>query len=110
MIDVFAFKGYPVAVLGLGRSGLSAAKALHESGAKVWGWDDNETSRKIAADMDIPLIDLNTCDWSQCPTLVLSPGIPNTFPVPHPTAAAAREAKVEIICDIEFYNSICSRG
>ena len=102
MIDVFAFNGYPVAVLGLGRSGLSAAKALHESGAKVWGWDDNETSRKIAADMDIPLIDLNTCDWSQCPTLVLSPGIPHTFPVPHPIAAAAREAKVEIICDIEL--------
>ncbi|MDE0994002.1 MAG: UDP-N-acetylmuramoyl-L-alanine--D-glutamate ligase [Rhodospirillales bacterium] len=102
MIDVFAFNGYPVAVLGLGRSGLSAAKALHESGAEVWGWDDNEASRKIAAGMDIPLVDLNICDWSQCTTLVLSPGIPHTYPVPHPIAAAAREAKVEIICDIEL--------
>ena len=102
MIDVFAFNGYPVAVLGLGRSGLSAARALHESGAEVWAWDDNEASRKQAEDMGIPLVDLNTCNWNDCTTLVLSPGIPHTFPEPHPIAQKARDAKVEIICDVEL--------
>jgi len=102
MIDVFAFNGYPVAVFGLGSSGLSAAKALHESGAEVWAWDDNEETRKLAADMGVPLINLYTCDWNLCSTLVLSPGIPHTFPEPHPIAATACDFKVEIICDIEL--------
>lgn len=102
MIDVFAFNGYPVAILGLGRSGLSAAQALHESGAEVWAWDDNASSREQAAERGIPLVDLNSCDWRECTTLVLSPGIPHTFPAPHPIAAAARAANVEIICDVEL--------
>ena len=33
MIDVFPFAGYPVAVFGLGRSGLTAAKSLAGSEA-----------------------------------------------------------------------------
>jgi UDP-N-acetylmuramoylalanine--D-glutamate ligase len=102
LIDVFAFNGYPISVFGLGRSGLSAAKALHESGAKVWAWDDNQEIRQLASDIGIPLVNLYTCDWELCQTLVLSPGIPHTFPEPHPIAAKARDAKVEIICDIEL--------
>jgi UDP-N-acetylmuramoylalanine--D-glutamate ligase len=102
MIDVFAFSGLPVAVLGLGRSGLSAAKALQASGAEVWAWDDNETSRQNAAEQDVPIIDLNTCDWSQLTSLILSPGIPHTFPKPHPITELARNANVEIICDVEL--------
>jgi UDP-N-acetylmuramoylalanine--D-glutamate ligase len=102
MIDVFAFNGYPVAVFGLGRSGLSAARALHKSGAEVWAWDDNEATRQLAKDIDIPIVNLYTCDWNKCSTLVLSPGIPHTFPEPHPIAAKAQDARVEIICDIEL--------
>ena len=102
MIDVFAFSGYPIAVFGLGRSGLSTARALHDSGAEVWAWDDNEKTRQQAAEINLPLVNLYTCDWSLCSTLVLSPGIPHTFPEPHPIAAKAQDAKVEIICDIEL--------
>lgn len=102
MIDVSAFNGFPIAVLGLGRSGLSAAQALHASGADVWAWDDNEASRQQAANLDIPLVDLNDCDWRNCTTLVLSPGIPHTYPSPHPIASAAIKAKAEIICDVEL--------
>ena len=45
MIDVTSFSGKPVAVMGLGRSGLSAARALSAGGADVWAWDDGEASR-----------------------------------------------------------------
>ena len=38
MIDVFPFAGYPVAVFGLGRSGLTAAKSLIGSEAEVAAW------------------------------------------------------------------------
>ena len=41
MIDVFPFAGITVAVLGLGKSGMVAARALKESGAEVWAWDDS---------------------------------------------------------------------
>ncbi len=40
MIEVFPFAGLPVAVFGLGRSGLAAAKALAKADAEVWPWDD----------------------------------------------------------------------
>ena len=39
MIDVFPFAGFPVAVFGLGRSGIATALALQESDAEVWAWD-----------------------------------------------------------------------
>ena len=102
MIDVFAFSGFPVAVFGLGRSGLSAAKALMQSDADVWAWDDDPGAREIARFEGINLVDLYKSDWSLLTTLVLSPGIPHLFPSPHPIAEMAVKANVEIICDIEL--------
>ena len=102
MIDVFPFSGIPVAVLGLGKSGLVAARALKASGADVRAWDDSEGKRKAAAAEGIPIVDLRSADWSDITSLVISPGIPHTFPKPHPVAAKAKEAKVEIISDIEL--------
>ena len=50
MIDVFPFAGYPIAVFGLGLSGLSAAKALVKSEADVSAWDDDEDACQRAAE------------------------------------------------------------
>lgn len=102
MINVFPFSGYPVAVMGLGKSGLATAEALRESGAEVWAWDDSEAKRKEARAKGFEPVDLTTCNWSELTTLVLSPGIPHTHPKPHPVAALARKHKVEIIGDIEL--------
>lgn len=102
MITVPSLKGVTVAVLGLGRSGLSAARTLLESGAVVRAWDDNKSSRDQAQNIGIPVVDLSTSAWSDCKLLVLSPGIPHTYPSPHPIAAKAMDAGVEIVCDIEL--------
>ncbi len=102
MIDLFYFSGLPVAVLGLGTSGLAAAKALQESGGDVWAWDDNEDRRAAAATDGVPLVDLAQCNWRELTTLVISPGIPHTHPEPHPVAALARQHGCEIIGDIEL--------
>ncbi len=102
MIDLFYFSGLPVAVLGLGGSGLAAAKALKASGADVRAWDDNEDRRAAAAEEDIPLVDLMQCNWQEQTSLVISPGIPHSHPEPHPVAALAREHGCEIIGDIEL--------
>ena len=102
MIDLGFFGGLPVAVLGLGTSGLSAARTLRDSGAEVWAWDDNEDRRAVAREQDIPLVDLYTCNWRELTSLILSPGIPHTHPEPHPVARLAKEHGCEIVGDIEL--------
>ncbi len=102
MIDVTAFKDQTVAVMGLGKSGLSAARALASGGANVWAWDDGEARRNEAANNGVSLADLYQADWSKVETLVLSPGIPHTYPEPHAIAAKAKESGAEIICDVDL--------
>ncbi len=92
----------PVAVLGLGRSGLSTAITLAEGGVSVWAWDDDAATRGKAQEAGVPMVDLAACDWTQPAALILSPGIPLTHPRPHPVAKLAKDAGVEVICDIEL--------
>ncbi len=102
MIDVASFRDRPIAVMGLGRSGLATAEALLASGARLAAWDDGEAQRDAATARGIPLTDLGRFDWAGVDTLVLSPGIPHRHPAPHPVAAAARAAGASIVSDIEL--------
>lgn len=101
MIVVDGFAGKRVAVLGLARSGRAAAEALAAGGATVLAWDDNRKVREAVAG-ELPLYDIAGADWRQIPALVLSPGIPHSFPAPHPEVVRARAAGTEIIGDIEL--------
>lgn len=103
MIPVRGFEGKRVAVFGLGRTGLTAARALHAGGAEVVLWDEKEASRQAAAAEGFTLEDLSTADWSRFSALMLSPGVPLTHPEPHWTVKKAREAGVEIVGDIELF-------
>ena len=102
MIDVVPFAGFPVAVLGLGQSGMATALALQESDAEVWAWDDNEDARAFAETEGVKLSDLRGCDWREMTTLVVSPGVPLNCPEVHPIVANARAGNCEIIGDIEL--------
>ncbi|MET0272983.1 MAG: UDP-N-acetylmuramoyl-L-alanine--D-glutamate ligase [Phenylobacterium sp.] len=103
MIPVRGFEGRTVAVFGLARTGLAAARALVAGGAQVALWDDNPKSRATAEAEGYPLTDLTTADWSQFAALMLSPGVPLTHPAPHWTVERAREAGVEILGDMELF-------
>ena len=81
---------------------MSAALSLVAGGATVWAWDDNADTRKSAADEGVPLLDLETADWSKIDEFVLSPGVPHHLPKPHWSAEKAKAANVPIICDIEI--------
>jgi UDP-N-acetylmuramoylalanine--D-glutamate ligase len=102
MINVTAFRQQRVAVMGLARSGLAAAEALRLGGADVLAWDDSAEKRAEAGTRGLPVVDLASADLGDVAALVLSPGIPSTFPKPHPVAARARAAGIEIICDVEL--------
>ncbi len=100
-IVVDSFKGRRVAVLGLARSGRAAARALTAGGAQILAWDDDPAVREALA-AEIPLCDPAQQDWRDIAALVLSPGIPQSYPEPHPAVLRAREAGAEIIGDIEL--------
>jgi len=103
MIPVRAFEGKTVAVFGLARTGLAAARALVAGGAQVALWDENPKSRAAAEAEGLPLVDLTTADWSRFAALMLSPGVPLTHPAPHWTVEKARAAGVEILGDMELF-------
>ncbi|MEL6286903.1 MAG: Mur ligase family protein [Pseudomonadota bacterium] len=103
MIPITQFAGDDVAVFGLGRTGLSAAKALIAGGATVHAWDDNETSRKAAEASGVTLSDINKRDWQNFKALVLSPGVPLKFPKPHRIVRMAMATNTPIIGDMELF-------
>lgn len=103
MLEATSYAGEDVAVLGLGRSGRSAARALDAGGARVHAWDDDESRRSEAADAGLPLADLYAARWRDFAALVLSPGIALHHPEPHPLVTAARDADREVIGDVELF-------
>ena len=102
MIGLASMGDRTVAVLGLGRTGRSACRALIASGARLWAWDDDAERRREAAAAGIPIVDLESCDWARIHRLVLSPGIPLTHPRPHPLVRRARAHGVPVVGDLEL--------
>ena len=103
MIAVRGFAGKTVAVFGLARTGLAAARALMAGGAKVALWDDRPAGRDAAVAEGFELTDLTQADWADFAALMLSPGVPLTHPKPHWTVEKAKAEGVEILGDIELF-------
>ena len=102
MIKLSFLANHTVAVLGLGLTGMAAARALLESEATVWAWDDNPKTRDAAVAAGISPVDLGQCDLAEAAALVTSPGIPLTHPEPHPLVQRARAAGCPVIGDGEL--------
>ena len=102
MATVPQLNGKRVAVMGLGKSGTSAARMLSESGAVVVAWDDNEAARKTAAAEGVAIQNLTELNFAGLDLILWSPGIPHTHPKPHPVAEKARAAGVPLVCDVEL--------
>jgi UDP-N-acetylmuramoylalanine--D-glutamate ligase len=103
MIPVPGFEGRRVAVFGLGRSGITAARALQAGGALPVLWDDGVSGRMQAEAEGFLVEDLTRADWSGFAALVLSPGAPLTHPKPHWTVERAHAAGVPVIGDVELF-------
>jgi UDP-N-acetylmuramoylalanine--D-glutamate ligase len=111
VIAVPFFKGKTVAVFGLARSGVSAAKSLIAGGATVLGWDDKADAREAGLKAGITVRDLRDVDWHGVAALILSPGVPLTHPKPHPFVVKAQEARTEVIGDVElFFRAVRAEG
>jgi UDP-N-acetylmuramoylalanine--D-glutamate ligase len=110
MIPVRGVAGARVAVLGLGRSGLSAARALAAGGAEVLAWDDGAAGRAAAQAEGFALLDpAGAGALDGAALLVTSPGIPHLYPAPHPAIRAAWAAGVPVDNDIGlFFRSLAT--
>ncbi|ESQ76141.1 UDP-N-acetylmuramoyl-L-alanine--D-glutamate ligase [Asticcacaulis sp. AC402] len=109
MIPVKGFEGKRVAIFGLGRSGLSAARALKAGGAEPVLWDDKVASTAAAMKEGFTVEDLKKADWAEFDALMLSPGVPLTHPEPHWTVKAAKAANVQVLGDIELFARTLAR-
>jgi UDP-N-acetylmuramoylalanine--D-glutamate ligase len=112
MIPVKGFEGARVVVLGLGRSGLSAARALRAGGAVPLCWDDNEAARGAAEAEGFDIADPGQAGvLDGVVALITSPGIPHLYPAPNRMIAAAQEACVPVDNDIGlFFRSLATAG
>lgn len=90
MIPVRGYDGHKVAILGLGRSGLSAALALRAGGAIPICWDDGKAARDAAEAKGLIVADLSKDQpWEDVVSLIVSPGIPHLYPEAHPIVQKA---------------------
>jgi len=112
MIPVQGLTGARVAILGLGRSGLSAARALVAGGAVPVCWDDNPAARENAQAEGFECLDLLKAGaFADVARLIVSPGIPHLYPAPNPVIVAAQDAGVAVDNDIGlFFQSFATQS
>lgn len=104
MIPVQGVSDLTVAVLGLGRTGISASRALIAGGAHVVAWDDGDQARARAQSEGIEIRDLTRGDaLDDVAMLITSPGIPHLYPAPHPVIAAATARGIPVDNDIGLF-------
>jgi UDP-N-acetylmuramoylalanine--D-glutamate ligase len=101
MVPVFTYAGKRVGVMGLGKSGLSAAAALKAGGAVVSVWDDKAEAREQAQKAGWAIMDAEAARLDVV-VIVWSPGVPHTLPKPHPLAVKARAQNIPLVCDVDL--------
>ncbi|MEQ9642961.1 MAG: UDP-N-acetylmuramoyl-L-alanine--D-glutamate ligase [Alphaproteobacteria bacterium] len=92
-----------MAVFGLGRSGRSVTRALSESGARVYVWDDDPAQAEALRGPNVEPRAPDAEAWAGVRAVVLSPGVALTFPRPHPVVGLARQLGAEVLGDIELF-------
>ncbi|MGB0920985.1 MAG: UDP-N-acetylmuramoyl-L-alanine--D-glutamate ligase [Alphaproteobacteria bacterium] len=110
MIEVATYQGRLVAIFGLGRTGLSAARALRAGGAHVVLGDGNEAALKAAAEQGFETAELNETVLTGASALVLSPGVPFTHPKPHEVVVLAKDQGCPVIGDTELFAQVMCAG
>lgn len=110
MIDVKPilekYDNKPVAVFGLGLSGLAVVRAFLKSGATVYAYDDSEEACNGAHILGAQIKELTEDVLKDCAFLCLAPGVPLTHPEPHRVVKAANQAECKITCDIQLLNDL----
>lgn len=101
-------KDKTIFILGLGISGISAAKALSKFGAKIYVFDDKVNNLDLGK--QIIFCHYNKVNWQEVDYLLMSPGIPTTFPKPHAAVILAKNFSVKIVVDVELFINLVPKA
>ena len=101
MNRVINYKNQNVGILGLGLSGLAAAKVLLNSDANIFVFDDSKEKPSIINKRN--WINYNDWPWKKIKTLVVSPGISINTKQQHKAIKLAIDNKVQIINEIDLF-------
>ena len=83
MVPTPQYAGERVVVMGLGKSGLSAAASLRAGGAKVEVWDDKPASLAEGTMKGFNAFDAAAMNLDGVRAVIWSPGVPHSFPRAH---------------------------
>ena len=114
MLKLPDYKNKTFGVFGLGKAGTAAIKTLLLNGVTVYAWDDSEKSRQVFA-LDAAtakhgkfgMEPIENWPWREMTGVILSPGVPLTHPAPHPVVNMARDAKVQILGEVDVLYQAC---
>ena len=104
MNNIISYKNKNVGVLGLGISGLAAAKVLLNSNANIFAFDDLKEKPPTLPKSN--WINYQKWPWLELYALVVSPGIPINKYVKHKAIQLALDHNVKIINDIDLFIEI----
>ncbi len=84
MITLRNYQNSKVGVIGFGKTGTATTASLLASGAEVYAWDDKVEGRTTlqhnASFSKAHLAEPSAWPWKELKALVLSPGVPYTYP------------------------------
>lgn len=104
MINLSSQKNKKIGIFGLARTGEAAFVALHNIASTILCWDDSEQNRTnfVNSHKSNYLIPITEPSWQNLDYIILSPGVPTTFPEPHAIVHLAKTYNIPIISDIDL--------
>jgi UDP-N-acetylmuramoylalanine--D-glutamate ligase len=104
MIIPSHLKGKKIAIIGLGRTGLSACRSFHAAGCEVVAFESQNTKAIIEArQQGFVVFESLDAQLLSSDLAVLSPGIPWRWPKPHPVVEQLRRWGVPLWSDVDIF-------
>jgi UDP-N-acetylmuramoylalanine--D-glutamate ligase len=93
-------------VIGLGKTGISVIRYCLDHEIPFIAWDDSPSLQEKVQLMGGAIVAPNKAPWHAIEKLILSPGIPTTFPTVHEAVQLAQKYRIPYIGDVEYWNQI----
>lgn len=90
-------------VIGLGKTGVSVVRYFLEHQIPFIAWDDTPSLQEKVQLMGGAIVAPSQAPWHAVEELILSPGIPTTFPKPHMAVQLAQKYRISYIGDVEYW-------
>ena len=92
-----------IAILGLGKTGLSSYKFFQSKNYLVEAFDDNLETQIKYKTAGLNIVNFNNWNWQNIQYVIVSPGIALLHPTKHPMLVLAEQHNASVICDIEAF-------